>query len=144
MVTYADSSFLVSLYIQDSHTVEARKFLASHSFSLLLTNFSRSETQHAIRTLAFRKMITIGEMTQGLIHFQRAQDEDVYELRTGMPNDLFENTAQLSNRHALEFGVRYLDMLHIASALHFKAKRFLTFDGRQAKLAKAVGLQVKP
>jgi predicted nucleic acid-binding protein len=144
MVTYADSSFLVSLYIQDSHTVEARKFLVSHSFSVLLTNFSKSETQHAIRTLAFRKMITIGEMTQGLIHFERAQEEGVYELRLSTPDELFENAAHLSNRHALEFGVRYLDMLHIASALLLNAKRFLTFDARQAKLAKTVGLHIKP
>jgi predicted nucleic acid-binding protein len=144
MVTYADSSFLVSLYIQDSYTLEARRFLASHSFSVLLTNFSRSETQHAIRTLAFRKMITIGEMTQGLSHFERAQNEGIHELRLGTPDELFENASRLSNRHALEFGVRYLDLLHIASALLLNAKRFLTFDIRQAKLAKTVGLEVKP
>jgi predicted nucleic acid-binding protein len=144
MVTYADSSFLVSLYVQDSHTVEAGKFLASHSFSVLLTNFSRSETQYAIRTLAFRKMITIGEMTQGLIHFERAQTEGIFDLRLAMQDELFESAARLSNRYGLEFGVRYLDMLHIASALLLNARRFLTFDARQAKLAKTVGLNIKP
>ena len=40
--------------------------------------------------------------------------------------------------------MRYLDMLHIAAALLVGATRFLTFDARQGKLAKAVGLQVKP
>jgi predicted nucleic acid-binding protein len=51
--------------------------------------------------------------------------------------------SQLSNRHALEIGVRYLDMLHVASAVLLKADRFLTFDLRQRRLAKAVGLDVK-
>jgi predicted nucleic acid-binding protein len=89
-------------------------------------------------------MITLGELSQGLIHFERAIDDGVYELSLGAPDTLFENATNLSNRHALEFGLRYLDMLHIASALQLNAKRFLTFDTRQAKLAKAVGLQVKP
>ena len=142
-MTYADSSFLVSLYIQDAHTESAQKYLAVHSNSLILTSFSKTETQHAIRTLAFRKLITVGEMTQGLIHLERAQDEGVYELRLSEPEELFQKASQLSNRHALEYGVRYLDMLHVASALLLNAKRFLTFDLRQRKFAKALGLDVK-
>ncbi len=143
-MTYADSSFLVSLYIQDSHTEQAKAFLAANSHAVILTDFSRTETQHAIRTLAFRKLITIGEMTQGLIYFDRAQAEGVYDLHASEPDQLFREAGRLSNRHALEVGVRYLDMLHVASALLSSANRFLTFDMRQGKLAKAVGLQVKP
>jgi predicted nucleic acid-binding protein len=37
--------------------------------------------------------------------------------------------------------VRTLDSLHVASALELKADRFWTFDERQAKLAKVVGLK---
>jgi len=143
-VTYADSSFLVSLYVQDSNTERAKKYLSRNQSPLLLTIFSKSETQHALRTLAFRKLITIGEMTQGLIHLERAQEEGVYELQPGVPDEIFQKATQLSHRHALEIGVRYLDTLHIASALLVNAKRFLTFDARQGKLAKAVGLEVRP
>ena len=143
-MTYADSSFLVSLCVQDSHTQNARRFLAANSNAVILTAFSKSETQHAVRTLAFRKLITIGEMTQGLMHFERAQAEGVYELRLSEPGELFQTASRLSSRYALEFGVRYLDMLHIASALLANAKRFLTFDASQTKLARAVGLKVKP
>jgi len=35
-----------------------------------------------------------------------------------------------------------LDTLHVASALELGAERFWTFDERQAKLARAVGLKV--
>jgi predicted nucleic acid-binding protein len=41
-------------------------------------------------------------------------------------------------------GHRTLDVLHVATALHLKAREFLTFDGNQAELAKAVGLKVRP
>jgi predicted nucleic acid-binding protein len=34
-----------------------------------------------------------------------------------------------------------LDTLHVASALELGAERFWTFDERQAKLARAVGLK---
>ena len=142
-MTYADSSFLVSLYIQDSNTEAANKHLSVARSYLLLTNFSKFEAEHAVRCLAFRKLITIGEMTQGLIHFERGQTEGVFEFRKIESDDLFRKAAQLSNRHAVEHGVRYLDMLHVASALLANATRFLTFDLRQRKFAQAVGLDVK-
>lgn len=36
---------------------------------------------------------------------------------------------------------RAMDILHVATARHWGAKTFLTFDARQAKLAKAVGMK---
>lgn len=38
-MTYADSSFLVSLYIQDFHTETAKSFLAANPNPLILTSF---------------------------------------------------------------------------------------------------------
>jgi len=142
-VTYADSSFLVSLYLEDQHTAAARRCLAAHGKTLILTSFAKAETQHAIRLIAFRKLITLGEMTQALIHLERAQDEGDFELRLNEPSELFQRVSQLSNRHALEHGVRFPDLLHIASAQLVKAKRFLTFDNRQQKLAETLGFNVK-
>jgi predicted nucleic acid-binding protein len=144
LVTYADSSFLVSLYIADGNTTSANKFIHENPQSICLTNFSKSEVHHAIRMLVFRGNIPHDVMTRGLLYFEHDQQEGLYTSIPFNAEDLFQKAAQLSNRHALEFGVRYLDMLHIASALLINAKRFLTFDARQGKLAKAVGLEVRP
>lgn len=38
-------------------------------------------------------------------------------------------------------GHRTLDILHVATARHLAARDFLTFDARQKKLAKAIGLR---
>ena len=46
----------------------------------------------------------------------------------------------LSNTQAA-IALRTLDTLHVASALELGAERFWTFDDRQAKLARAVGLK---
>jgi len=58
-----------------------------------------------------------------------------------MPEDAFELCADLARRYAPKFGMRTFDTLHVACALELKAERFWTFDERQAKLAKAVGLK---
>jgi predicted nucleic acid-binding protein len=39
-------------------------------------------------------------------------------------------------------GTRALDVLHVASALTLGCKRFVTYDARQARLGRAVGLRV--
>ena len=51
---------------------------------------------------------------------------------------------QLSAQHTGKAGYRAFDILHVATALELEAKQFLTFDGGQSALAKAVGLKVKP
>jgi len=59
-----------------------------------------------------------------------------------MPEQAFELCADLARRYGTKFGMRTLDSLHVASALELKADRFWTFDERQGKLAKAMGLKV--
>lgn len=46
--------------------------------------------------------------------------------------------------YAEKRGVRSIDQLHVGVARAWKATEFLTFDNRQADLAKAAGLKVKP
>jgi predicted nucleic acid-binding protein len=47
-----------------------------------------------------------------------------------------------SRQHAVVGGHRTLDILHVATAVHLGAKQFLTFDERQRRLARNVGLTV--
>jgi predicted nucleic acid-binding protein len=48
----------------------------------------------------------------------------------------------LSTRFTQNGGHRSFDILHVATALHFGAREFLTFDVNQKRLAKAEGLKV--
>jgi predicted nucleic acid-binding protein len=143
VVTYADTSFLISMYTDDENTSTAHRFLQKSATPILLTSFSRSETQHALRLVAFRGQISQAAMAQHLLTFARDEQEGFFELNSVDFDSVISKTSQLSNRHALERGVRYMDTLHVASALLANAKRFLTFDLRQRKLAKALGLDVK-
>ncbi len=49
---------------------------------------------------------------------------------------------ELSRQHTRALGTRSLDVLHVASALELGLRRFVSFDGRQQKLARPAGLKV--
>jgi predicted nucleic acid-binding protein len=50
----------------------------------------------------------------------------------------------LSKRQTMSGGHRSLDILHVATALHLRAREFLTFDANQRKLAISEKLKVRP
>ena len=59
----------------------------------------------------------------------------------GLPERAFERCIQIVQQHSGHLSMATLDTLHVASALELGAERFFTFDERQAKLARAVGLK---
>jgi predicted nucleic acid-binding protein len=76
------------------------------------------------------------------MHAQFASDEAAnLWSETPLPENAFELCADLARRYGAKLGMRTLDTLHVACALELKVGRFWTFDERQAKLAKAVGLK---
>jgi len=136
---YADTSFFVSLYLPDRHTAEVEPRLRSRP-SLWMTPLHVAECTHAIEQHVFRKAITRSEAQRALQRFQEHRSRHVWR-EAPVPDRAFEVCVQLAHRHAARLGVRTLDTLHVASALELKAEHFWTFDGRQAKLAMAVGLK---
>src|ERR1035437_9198745 len=136
---YADTSFLVSLYLPDRHTSEVERRLSSRP-SLWMTPLHVAECTHAIEQHVFRKAITRSEADRALQRFHEYRAQNVWR-EASLPDQAFEVCAQLAQRHAARLGVRTLDTLHVAAALELKAEHFWTFDGRQAKLALAAGLR---
>ena len=47
------------------------------------------------------------------------------------------------SKHTATLGTRALDVLHVASAVTLGCRRFITYDARQARLARALKLQVR-
>lgn len=139
MIAYADSSFVVSLYLTDIHSPHARRRVQGAS-PLILTPFHRAEWAHALGQHQFRR--TVSAETAQRAHAQFISDEAANLWRsTVMPDNAFDLCADLARRYASKLGMRTLDTLHVACALELQAERFWTFDERQAKLAKAAGLK---
>ena len=139
MSVYADSSFVVSVYLTDVHSPEARRRVQGAP-PLILTALHRAEWAHALGQHQFRGTMTAE--TAQRAHSQWVSDEAASLWReASLPENAFELCADLARRYGAKLGIRTLDSLHVACALELKAERFWTFDERQAKLAKATGLK---
>jgi predicted nucleic acid-binding protein len=136
---YADTSFFVSLYIPDAHSPEAERRIASNPV-VWLTPFHVAEWTHAVEQQVFRRAASRTEADQAHARFQQHRESGLW-MEVGMPESAFDVCPQLARRYAAKLGLRTLDTLHVASALELKAERFWTFDDRQKKLARAVGLK---
>lgn len=99
-----------------------------------------AECSHAIAKQVFYRKISLAGADLIFDTLERDRADGLW-LETGMPEHAFEVCADLGRRYGSKFGMRTLDTLHVACALELKAERFWTFDERQAKLAKAQGLE---
>jgi predicted nucleic acid-binding protein len=139
LTIYADTSFFMSLYVEDVHSATADLLL--NSGSPLFTPLHFAEWAHAIGQQVFRGKMSASEARA--IHAQLEKDRAAGVWKeVSMPPEVFQACAELARKHAPRLGVRTLDSLHVASALLLQAGSFWTFDDRQAKLAKVVGLKV--
>ena len=139
MSTYADTSFFVSLYIPDRHSHEAGRRMASNP-ALWLTPLHMAEWTHAIEQHVFRRLVSRSEADRLRERFQQHRESRLW-IEVALPESAFDLCARLGLRHGARLGLRTLDTLHVASALELRAERFWTFDERQKRLARAVGLK---
>ncbi|MGB6721331.1 MAG: type II toxin-antitoxin system VapC family toxin [Terracidiphilus sp.] len=142
MNVYADSSFLVSPYVQDSHRVD---FLARISMrpAIWVTPFHKAEVAHAIYLHVFLKKLSPDAAKNAWSEFQQDCLAGVW-ISVNLPEAAWETSIDQARKYGPVLGVRTLDSLHVACALELKAERFWTFDERQARLAEAVGLNTTP
>lgn len=139
MSAYADSSFIVSLYVTDIHSADARR-RQREGLPLILTPFHRAEWAHVLAQHQFRRNIT-SEMARRFDDLFTSDEAAGLFRASVVPENAFELCADLARRHGAHLALRTLDSLHVACALELKAEQFWTYDERQAKLAKAEGLK---
>ena len=137
-MVYADSSFLASLYLKDAHSAAALKLIETHP-AICLTPLHLTECFHAFMQQAYFGNITEADALQ-LCDLLRQDSANKIWHEAAVPEYAFEKCAELARKYGRKFGIRTLDSLHVACALELQAERFWTFDERQAKLAKAAGL----
>jgi predicted nucleic acid-binding protein len=137
--TYADTSFFVSLYLPDRHSLEAERWMVGETM-MWLTPLHMAEWTHAVEQHVFRGEISASEAR--LLHrrFRQHGERGVW-MEVSFPESAYARSTELALRYVGRLGLRTLDTLHVASALELNAAKFWTFDERQLKLARAVGLR---
>jgi predicted nucleic acid-binding protein len=136
---YADTSFLVSLYLKDSNAPLAIGLSKRLQPVLILTPIHELELNNAIELAVFRRELTPAQAVAARTDFE--QDVLHWGL-SPLPLDVFARAVTLARRHTARYGTRSVDILHVATARALGAEAFLTFDRRQHRLARAAGLRV--
>jgi predicted nucleic acid-binding protein len=136
---YLDTSFVVSLYLNDRHSPEARRRIVSAP-PLWFTPLHNAEWAHAISQHVFRGELSLSESQRMTARLEEHVAHGRW-MPVPIPESAFEHCAHLARQHGPRMAVGTLDTLHVACALELKADQIWTFDVRQRKLAKAVGLK---
>ena len=141
MNVYADTSFFVSLYLPDAHSLAARR-LGGRRNRIWLTPLHRAEWAHAIAQHVFRRELTAREAEQVASLFEHDRAKGIWQ-EAPLPELAFERCVEIARTHGARLGIRTMDSLHVACALLMGAERFWTFDQRQKKLARVEKLVLR-
>ena len=140
MIAYADTSFLFSLYIPDAHAATASAMMRQTTLPLLSSDLGEFEFTNVVCGRVFTKDLRAQDVQGLLALLSKDIATGILHLTTLSPA-VFARGRKIARLHTPRIGAKGLDLLHVASAIVFGADVFYTFDRRQAKLAKAVGLK---
>lgn len=140
MVISCDTSFLFSVYANDSNTCGAHSFLKSVRIPLTVSVLNEFELANALLLAEFRKLLEPGHSELILGEYRRdREDGRIVEYPCNLAS-LFKRAHKLSQDYTTREGHRGFDILHVAAAQEIGATDFLTFDQTQSKLANVVHL----
>jgi predicted nucleic acid-binding protein len=138
---YADTGFLVSLYVLDANSAVAAARMEKVRLPIFLTPLAEVELTNAISLRLFRRELRPSKFKAALALVRRDLTDGILLLKP-LTASAFDRAKRLSLRRTPHMGTRTLDILHVASALELRADTFYTFDQNQEKLARAEGLAV--
>jgi predicted nucleic acid-binding protein len=142
-VNYPDTSFLLPLYMPEPSSSRVRDYVAQLDEPLIYTPFHRLETRTAIRTRSFREGVSVAAVRAIFRKIDSTLEEDILRHAPLDWNAALREAENVAQAHVMQMGANSADLLHVACALVLDAEEFLTFDQRQAVLAKRAGLNVK-
>ncbi len=142
MTAYADTGFLCSLYAPDTHSGRAASRMRRQALPLAYTWLHQLELRNAFRLRVFRREITPAQRNASLNTLLADVQAGILAPASPLLAEVMIEAERLSALHSETLGTRSLDILHVAAALTLGLSQFLTFDTRQAALARNAGLKV--
>ena len=140
MITYVDSSVLVSIYVPEQFSAAGRRVITSAG-QIPFNELHQIEVRNAFELLVGRALITREECAG--IQAQLRDDIDHQRLiPTAIDLDrVFAEAGELSAQYTSRFLSRTLDLLHVAAARVSACRTFVSADDRQLAVARATGLK---
>ena len=139
-MTYLDAGCFVKLYYPEPDSAKVISLIQGKPVGY--TPLHELEFVNALQLKVFFKTATAAQVTA-------ARALVGADLQTGVLvsagvdwKDIFPEAVKLAEQHTGSLGCRSLDVLHCAAAKVLAASEFISTDGRQKKLATAMGLNL--
>jgi len=141
---YADTGFLVSLYLEEATSDRAQTAMSGVATPVVISSLTLLEMRNAFNLAITRGRITPAQRDviweKVTVHFRHG----VYTEAPVVDGELYVKAREMSDRHTPTLATRTLDLMHVAATILSGAKVLLTFDERQRRAALAEGLTVLP
>ena len=146
MMAYPDTSFLCSIYRRQEHSARAHAHRRAMTEPLSYSQLLEFEFLQAIELQVFlfaqdrKRGYSRREAELMLVDWEQDVAAGHARFVPCDTDEVVRYALKLSRSHTAGGGHRSLDLLHLATAVHLGAKEFLSFDDRQVKLARKLGL----
>jgi predicted nucleic acid-binding protein len=140
--TYVDPSALLKLYLNEPESRAMTAWRARTRGPLSVTHHGRVELVNGIALAAHRRLIDERAFKAALAALDDDFEQGRYTQADLLWRAALQRAADLSRNFSRTLGTRSLDVLHVASALELGFRCFISFDLKQQKLVKAVGLKL--
>jgi uncharacterized protein len=136
MNVYLDASFIVALFVVDSQTERADRFLAAQGPTLVVSDFAEAEFASAIAG-----QVRVGRLDSGRARSVFAAFDGWVSRTTRVQTHSADIAAASAMLRRLDLVLRTPDALNIAIA-HRIGAALATFDERMATCAQSTGVPV--
>ena len=140
MKTYADTSFLFSLYASDANSTRADAWRQANPAPLPFTAFHRLELRNGLSLALFQQRLTLQEVQSAWLEVEQDCAAGLLVARGGLWHRVMAEAEASAVNLTPVVGCRTLDVLHVAVAKLIGTTEFCTFDARQSSLAGRLGL----
>jgi predicted nucleic acid-binding protein len=141
-VVYLDTGCLVKLYYPERESAAVVAGVVGEQIAF--TALHELEMVTAMQLKVFRREAKAEQVAAAMDLVQRDLAEGKLVESPTDWRSTFREAVRLGQTHAPLIGCRSLDTLHCALAKAISPSAFLSSDGRQIRLARAVGLRVLP
>lgn len=151
MKPYADTNFLMRLYLQQTESPHAARALQTPKLRrpIPITWLHRMEFANALEISVWlgkqgtHPAVTPQQAAVALATFQDDLQSRTFLTAASPPMDELEQAfEQMSHRHTAHHGFRTYDVVHVASAILLGCNAFFSFDTKARKLAALEGLSL--
>jgi predicted nucleic acid-binding protein len=148
MIYYPDTSFLCSMYRTQEHSALADRLREEMGEQLHYTSLLEFEFLQAIELQVWlhKNDKSRGYSRREADHMIRDWESDTAAGLNQLIAFDMDAVLRLCKHYSLRLTAngchRTMDMFHVATAIHLGAKKFLTFDDRQKRLAEYAGLEI--